>query len=881
MPLSYSTTISYLSSDFTPANAKSISRSPNGSLTIYNNKKKELTVTSGAATYGYVKLQITLTGSNIRYGAVTFSTSNSSPISIGQNLDDVFYPCNLGSPNGYEIPLQVGVPKTLYVIVNPNSKFTTKKINVVTAVGVSTASAASIDIQYDCIVPLYEYSAGVHVYSPYDAANASKLTAKLYSKTQIGSGDNDPFPLNHKLWALADFSHPAYPYYYLISGNNNVIKVGGPYDRTFGFKNYYKVTHSGWNELWGIKPKLEIIEEGPKDYEYATTVPACVHPLMTDIGKVKSWLNKSTYTKPTLYQYITGYHSSNKEASNDEFFAKWVFSNNKFYPITGRRHNMLRLANGYKKGFASDVAFSNNFEVSHLVAGGVALGAAAWAGVLLAKLLTSSTAASISAAAASATATQTVAAVTSILSSTTSALTAAGVSSAGASAGVTVWPIVYSKVGAATTSNLVVLYNSVHQIVAQFTGAAADLFIGSHGINVITAGPGSLAINGGPSFTYLSSAASQTTTAASSAVKAGTQLATTSGTSTSSAATIGGIAASTVVLIIILVIIAIIIIIQLLEKIEKWLGEECKNFIFHYNTNPYIEIGDTLKFKDRWPDISQGGTQWYFPNDIFDPPYFTQTNNGYYCDGVYFYQQSGGVITSKEVSYSNYTLTSEDPNIVTEYEESLDVLNPTTIIEVDKLHLLPYASGQPIEYTASVPIFYSQYQENIVNIYPKGGLQTKIETKTMYVKASSSFSYTSSAAANSSSLDYLSSSLIPFVSSSGTQYTPVYPSGSERPVQITGSFTVLGIATTGSVNISSSLNAFFTHELKLEDVPTAVNVYYDNTSSIDISIGKRLYYDAYGYLGALDGYYSISGSEIPSSSAYRVFVKTNELSAPL
>ena len=169
------------------------------------------------------------------------------------------------------------------------------------------------------------------------------------------------------------------------------------------------------------------------------------------------------------------------------------------------------------------------------------------------------------------------------LTAATSGLTAAGISSAGASAGTLVYPIIYTKVGAGgVANNLVVLYNAAKQIMAQFTGAAADLFIGSHGINIITAGPGSLATNGAPPFLYLSSATTQTTTAASSAVSKGVTLTTTSGTSASSAAVVGGIAASTIVLLVILIIIAIIIVIQLREKIERWFGEECKLFLFHY-----------------------------------------------------------------------------------------------------------------------------------------------------------------------------------------------------------------------------------------------------------------------------------------------------------
>ena len=121
-------------------------------------------------------------------------------------------------------------------------------------------------------------------------------------------------------------------------------------------------------------------------------------------------------------------------------------------------------------------------------------------------------------------------------------------------------------------------------------------------------------------------------------------------------------------------------------------------FLHHYTTTPYIEVSSTLS---RTIDL-------------------TTNNNGYYSDGVYHYQQSGGVITSKNLSSITGGLVKEDP-LTLGSQISLQVDSPTLIQATNKLLLLPYTSGKPIPYCGEGnPIYYSEEKTETLTLTATG-----------------------------------------------------------------------------------------------------------------------------------------------------------------
>ena len=303
--------------------------------------------------YSYVTFDFTFTGTapdKTSYVGVSFAADSTISISSGSTLDELFISFKNGVPlDNFDIKLTPGVTKRVYVIVNcdPNVKTTYLDImsSVVLPSGVASDPNNSIRIDYECNIPLYKYEMGLHVYSPYDAINSSKLTTMLYSKTAIENWNR-----NTRVWLDAGFEIPAFPYYY--GYGNYVYKVGGPVDRAYGTKIKFETVTTLWRSLWKKSPEVNTIETtGRFENQPADTTDACVNVILSKSGVISEKIDKTLLKVPIKYKYLMGWHGSNKLLSNDNFFIKWLFAQKKGYPITGQQHSVVKLAPGFVRSF--------------------------------------------------------------------------------------------------------------------------------------------------------------------------------------------------------------------------------------------------------------------------------------------------------------------------------------------------------------------------------------------------------------------------------------------------------------------------------------------------------------------------------------------------
>jgi hypothetical protein len=252
--------------------------------------------------------------------------------------------------------------------------------------------------------------------------------------------------------------------------------------------------------------------------------------------------------------------------------------------------------------------------------------------------------------------------------------------------------------------------------------------------------------------------------------------------------------------------------------------EPCKLFLHHFTNKPYIEISTTGNDTILYRDLQ-----------------LSTINNGYYCDGVYYYQQVGGKIISKELSFTN-AIVDDDP-LTFELQYSIKADDPILITNFNKLTVLSYTSGKPLPYCGNGTIYYND--TTLTQTVNNTCCDLEVgQSTTLTVESGTEFSCISQSDANAKATKKLNS-LVTYAQNAGKYCTPV----SEYQIGL--------------------LNSYFTHELKVESNPTNVTVFYDNRNNAGATIGKKLYYDDFGCQKVLNGYYSISGS-----TTYRTFYHT-------
>ena len=362
MPYSNNHTINFISGDYKLSKPKYALKDM-----IYPADMKFATKTRkldlSSEDYGYATIEVSYTGT-MDFVAVVFYDDSGEDVSIRNSLNGLFYLSNKSAfLENVILGKDVSGTKTFYVVVNTNQLNTNRFLTIEVAVGAYNAPvSSSVTLSYECPFPIYEYTTGLHTYSPYDArAGSSTLTTKLYSFTPIESWSVNTFVyLNSRL------NDPALPYYY--GYGTKVYKVGGDYDRAYGTVTSYTVK----KKLFG-KAKTTTDTDGPRLFTGNTTnsSEACVIPLMEDIGIIKQIYNVTGLTQPQLYRYYMGYDPSNKRLSNDSVFTEYSLARSVHDPIVGSTHALEKITQGYVTGY--DSSLSIHLWIDALALGGIGL----------------------------------------------------------------------------------------------------------------------------------------------------------------------------------------------------------------------------------------------------------------------------------------------------------------------------------------------------------------------------------------------------------------------------------------------------------------------------------------------------------------------------
>lgn len=243
--------------------------------------------------------------------------------------------------------------------------------------------------------------------------------------------------------------------------------------------------------------------------------------------------------------------------------------------------------------------------------------------------------------------------------------------------------------------------------------------------------------------------------------------------------------------------------------------EDCKQLLYHYTNKPYIvtsQVGDdTILYR----------------NDQL-----TIINNGFYCDGVYYYTQTNGKIVNKELSYTNAIISDNPARFQFTYSIRPD--DKEVITDFNKLVILSYISGKPLPYCGSGTTYYNQTTLTQTVNRSCCALESSAST-TFTVQSGSIFSCVSQSDANNKATEKFNA-MVAYGESTSNNY-----------------------CSSISSNDIGEINTQFTHDLKIEDNKTTTTVFYDLREGA-LGVGTTLYYDYFGCQKVLDGYYGITGS---------------------
>lgn len=253
--------------------------------------------------------------------------------------------------------------------------------------------------------------------------------------------------------------------------------------------------------------------------------------------------------------------------------------------------------------------------------------------------------------------------------------------------------------------------------------------------------------------------------------------------------------------------------------------EDCKNFLHHFTDSPYINTGNTL----------------YRDDDL------SIINNGYYCDGVYYYRQQSNSITQKTLSSTSAFVAEDKP---LQFLYSLPADNPILVEDWQKLVLLPYTSGKPLPYCGGSTVYKNverthtiethcceleNCNEPIILNFPYGTITSCLSQEDADNKAIEQFQ---------AAIDYAEDHSI--------------------------------YSTTINDEYIGQLDVNFTHEIKEEDNPTSMALFFDKRNGPTVTVGTSLYYDFSGCQKALPGYYATSNITYP---VYYYKVEEGKISA--
>lgn len=277
--------------------------------------------------------------------------------------------------------------------------------------------------------------------------------------------------------------------------------------------------------------------------------------------------------------------------------------------------------------------------------------------------------------------------------------------------------------------------------------------------------------------------------------------------------------------------------------------EDCTKLFKFKNSNAYIFTGDTIYRQET--SFSYNPSNPNSPNLNFGT---YETFSGYFCDGIYFYTQTGGTVTVKEVvSSDSFDGLYLDDNISTRVIYSAQPDNPTYVVTGYSLISLPYISGVPIVDpfdNLDFPIFYNVPLSGSFTPDAPGDLESNnIGNVNLDYSLASHFSYN-----GQSEVDTITTNHLNIIGESITG-TTIDTYNFNEPLS---GFSIGNIAT------------IFTHEIKIENTPNDNMIYFDNQDSLGVLTGKTFYQDLTGRVKSFDGYYAITGG-----TYYRTFYKVS------
>jgi hypothetical protein len=273
------------------------------------------------------------------------------------NLDkfgELFLTTNPNTGFTQQLDLTQGYFSTFRFLVNVNADDYPKTNNIkiqlalgykgnISDSGTTSLNNFNVGLSWNCdFNPIYNYTVGVHPWSPYDAvASRAEVTTKLYSYTPIANwGDGT------RVFGTSLFENPALSYYY--GYGTNVYRVGDKWSRSYGNNFYVKVKKRRFGkpkQSTGWRPIAESYDP------INETSDTCTVPVTGHVGEIKEILLSNGLPQPQKYRYYMGYHASNKRSSNDDFFVAYSYEKKQNYPITGLQHALGKIGAGHIRTF--------------------------------------------------------------------------------------------------------------------------------------------------------------------------------------------------------------------------------------------------------------------------------------------------------------------------------------------------------------------------------------------------------------------------------------------------------------------------------------------------------------------------------------------------
>ena len=280
----------------------------------------------------------------------------------------------------------------------------------------------------------------------------------------------------------------------------------------------------------------------------------------------------------------------------------------------------------------------------------------------------------------------------------------------------------------------------------------------------------------------------------------------------------------TVLLIIFIIIMVVLITIAIIKFFKKHtinLIEDCKMLLHRYTTTPYIEYSSKLRTRDN-----------------------TLVTNGFYSDGIYYYEVSG-IVPNNGLVYKKTPCTGKffdywrNPNFkntpVLNYQVGLIPDDPILITDFLKLIVLIYTSGKP-EPICFNTIYYSQRMEQSIP-NKSCALEIPIQSK-IIIPESQEFSCVSQLDANNKATVLLNNSY---------EYARLIGNYTESIADVN-----IGILASIYTNVSWNEEGTSIFPAKSE----GTTLFFDNTDSLGLTVGKTIYVDSCGCQKALKGYYT-------------------------